>query len=61
MKKIPCLFVREFHPRADGRGQDFTLIDPVTPGLEWVLAGDGIATHIRRADYGLPWGSKEVS
>lgn len=39
MKKIPTLFVREFR----GKG-DFTLTDVVTPGMEWVLNGEGDAT-----------------
>jgi hypothetical protein len=40
MKKMPCLFVRKFHgPR------DFTLTEQVTPGCEWVLAGEGVATR----------------
>lgn len=37
MEKIPCLFERIFH----GKGS-FTLTDKVTPGCEWVLAGDCI-------------------
>lgn len=40
MIKIPCLFQRTFH----GRGS-FTLLETVTPGCEWVLAGEGIATE----------------
>lgn len=40
MKKMPCLFVREFHDK--GR---FTLTEAVTPGCEWVLAGEGVATR----------------
>jgi hypothetical protein len=39
MKKMPCLFVREFHGP-----QSFTLTRAVTPGCEWVLAGEGIAS-----------------
>lgn len=39
MRKMPCLFVREFHGRSS-----FTLTREVTPGCEWVLAGEGIAT-----------------
>ncbi len=41
MKKIPCVFERDF---------DFTdprnpvLLPRVTPGCEWVLAGEGVAT-----------------
>jgi len=40
MKKIPCLFHREFH----GRGS-FTITEEVTPGCEWVIAGEGVATR----------------
>lgn len=39
MKKIPCVFQREFL----GKGQARPLAD-VTPGCEWVLAGEGVAT-----------------
>lgn len=39
MKKMPCLFVREFHGK-----QSFTLTREVTPGCEWVLAGEGVAS-----------------
>jgi hypothetical protein len=40
MKKMPCLFVREFH----GNGT-FTITEQVSPGCEWVIAGEGIATR----------------
>ena len=40
MKKIPCLFVRTFHGKSS-----FTITEEVTPGCEWVLAGEGIATR----------------
>lgn len=40
MKKIPCLFVRQFH--GDGT---FTITEGATPGCEWVLAGEGRATR----------------
>ena len=39
MKKIPTLFERDFSKM--GR---FTLTDKVKEGMEWVLAGDGVAT-----------------
>lgn len=39
MKKMPCLFVREFHGR-----DSFTITEQVTPGCEWVLAGEGTAS-----------------
>jgi len=41
MKKMPCVFVRDFP--AD-RSQ-LECRDEVTPGCEWVLAGEGIATR----------------
>jgi hypothetical protein len=40
MKKMPCLFVRTFH--GDGT---FTITEEVTPGCEWVLAGEGVASR----------------
>ncbi len=40
MKKIPTLFVRDF-TRDNGR----YVTDEVTPGCEWVLAGEGVATR----------------
>lgn len=40
MKKMPCLFQRTFH----GRGNAALLRD-VTPGCEWVLAGEGTASR----------------
>ncbi len=39
MKKIPCLFIRHF------KGRDFEITRTVSPGCEWVLRGDGIATR----------------
>lgn len=40
MKKMPCLFQRTFH------GHDSaTLLRKVTPGCEWVLAGEGTASR----------------
>ena len=39
MKKIPTLFKREYEGPHKARA-----LDEVTPGLEWVLAGEGIAT-----------------
>ena len=39
MKKIPTLFKRTYDgPRIKG------ITDEVAPGLEWVLAGEGLAT-----------------
>lgn len=38
MKKIPTLFVRD-------HGGDCKVTDAVTPGCEWVLAGEGVATR----------------
>jgi hypothetical protein len=43
MKKIPCLFQRDFTPRPKGRGSDVTLRPDVTSGCEHVLA-EGVAT-----------------
>lgn len=40
MKKIPCVFRRDF---TDMRRP--ALLRDVTPGCEWVLAGEGIATR----------------
>jgi hypothetical protein len=40
MKKMPCLFEREFH----GKGS-FTLLKTITPGCEWVEEGLGVATR----------------
>ncbi len=41
MKKMPCVFVRDF------KGRDFTITSEVTPGCEWVLAGEGVPTRKR--------------
>lgn len=40
MEKIPTLFKREFLGQ-----KKVKIIDEVTPGFEWVLNGDGIATE----------------
>lgn len=40
MKKMPCLFQRDF---SDQRRP--VLLRDVTPGCEWVLAGEGVATR----------------
>lgn len=40
MKKMPCLFEREFHSKGS-----FTLLNSVTPGCEWVSTGLGFATR----------------
>jgi hypothetical protein len=48
MKKIPVLFVREFHGPGhlfDRAKNAFTITEQVTPGCEWVLAGEGVATR----------------
>lgn len=37
---MPCLFEREFHGHNSA-----TLLRTVTPGCEWVLAGEGVATR----------------
>jgi hypothetical protein len=39
VKKIPCVFKRDFsNPKAP------KILDEITPGCEWVLAGEGVAT-----------------
>jgi hypothetical protein len=40
VKKIPCLFQRDFTDRRNP-----ILLRDVTPGCEWVLAGEGTATR----------------
>lgn len=41
MKKIPCLLQREFYD-----DHTFKLLeDKITPGCEWVLEGEGVATE----------------
>jgi hypothetical protein len=40
MQKIPCLFQRD-----QSQGRDTLVRDEVTPGCEWVLEGEGIATR----------------
>lgn len=40
MKKMPCLLERDFSDRRHPK-----LLDTVTPGCEWVLAGEGKATR----------------
>lgn len=42
MIKMPCLFVREFN---DNKSQRPVLTREVTPGCEWVLAGEGTASR----------------
>lgn len=39
MKKIPTLFVKEYTDK-----HSYTMSRQVTPGMEWVLAGEGVAT-----------------
>lgn len=40
MKKMPTLFHREFQDH-----HVISISQEVAPGLEWVLAGDGVATE----------------
>lgn len=40
MKKMPCLFKREFHDKSS-----FTILPEVTPGCEWALLGEGAVTR----------------
>ena len=42
MIKIPCLFVRKF-----ANYKPVAILPEVTPGCEWVLMGDGVATRKR--------------
>lgn len=42
MKKMPCLFQRDFTDPVNS-----TLLQEVTPGCEWVLAGEGTASRKR--------------
>lgn len=37
---MPCLFVRKFHDK-----RSFTLTEQVTPGCEWVIAGEGVGSR----------------
>lgn len=61
MKKIPTLFVRDFE-RDNGR----YVTGEVTPGCEWVLAGEGVATRkydgtcVMLDDQGTWWARREV-
>lgn len=61
MKKIPTLFVRDFD-HDNGR----YVTREVTPGCEWVLAGEGVATRkwdgtcVKIADDGSLWARREV-
>jgi hypothetical protein len=41
MRKIPTLFVRDFTEPSNGR----YVTEEVTPGCEWVLAGEGVPTR----------------
>jgi hypothetical protein len=46
LKKIPCLFVREFKNNYNDRSTPNVTITPVvTEGCEWVTAGEGRATR----------------
>ena len=64
MRKIPTMFLREWDT-ARVRSHRY-VIDEVTPGCEWVLAGEGVATrkfdgvcvlHDHRGDW---WARREV-
>lgn len=49
MKKMPTLFIREFDQvdinGTPKHGSKFIITDQVTPGCEWVINGEGIATR----------------
>ncbi len=59
MKKIPTVLVRDASDRAH-------VTDDVTPGCEWVLAGEGVATRkydgtcVMLDDSGQWWARREV-
>lgn len=61
MRKIPTIFVRDFE-RDNGR----YVTDQVTPGCEWVLAGEGVPTRKRDGtcvmltDIGEWWSRREI-
>jgi hypothetical protein len=42
MKKIPCVFKRDFSDKLNPK-----ILNEVTSGCEWVLAGEGVATRKR--------------
>lgn len=60
MKKMPTVFVRDY-----GTGSRY-VTDHVTPGCEWVLAGEGIATRkydgtcVMLDEHGRWWGRREI-
>lgn len=50
MQKIPSLFVRDYeHPNEEARTKKgrFLATEQVTPGCEWALNGEGLATRKR--------------
>lgn len=59
MRKIPTLFVRDEADRSK-------VTDQVTPGCEWVLTGEGVATRkydgtcVLLDQFGHWWGRREV-
>lgn len=59
MRKIPTLFVRDEDDRK-------YVTEQVSPGCEWVLAGEGVATRkydgtcVMRDDEGVWWARREV-
>jgi hypothetical protein len=60
MRKIPTLFVRDLSR------QPALVVDEVTPGCEWVLAGEGDATRkydgtcVMLDEHGAWWARREV-
>ncbi|MGW2839623.1 hypothetical protein ACWCWD_17675 [Streptomyces sp. NPDC001493] len=60
MRKIPTLFLRDFTTRPAG------VLPEVTPGCDWVLAGEGVATRkydgtcVRVDGAGDWWARREV-
>ncbi|MFF4388543.1 hypothetical protein ACFY0G_17450 [Streptomyces sp. NPDC001552] len=65
MQKIPTLFVRDF-TAAPREGAPLPVLPEVTPGCEWVVAGEGIATRkwdgtcVMLDEYGAWWARREV-
>lgn len=43
MKKMPCVFVRQFGLQDAARGRDATITRDVTPAAQWVVDGEGQA------------------
>lgn len=55
MKKIPTLFKREFENH-----RVVKVLPEVTPGFEWVLRGEGVATVKYDGSCAMIWDYKDV-